>query len=109
MKNIFDKKTLKQNLKTVATAAALIPLKVVSADPFETVTKAANDSNSKFFALGLVIAGFMMVLCGIGFTLSKKLRELAKEHMGYVLAGVIVMVISGQLIAWVATTFGGGN
>ena len=107
MKNIFDKKTLKQNLKAVTTAAVLIPVKIFADGPFETVTKATNDTNAKFFALGLVIAGFMMVLCGIGFTLSKKLREMAKEHMGYVLAGVIVMVISGQLIAWVSTTFGG--
>lgn len=109
MKNIFDKKSLKPTLEAVATAAVVLSVKVVSADAFETITKATTESNSKFFALGLVIAGFMLVLCGIGFTLSKKFREFAKEHMFYVLAGVAVMVISGQLIAWVSTVFGGGN
>ena len=104
MKNIFDKKKLKQSLEAVATAAVLIPVKAFAADPFEAITKGTNDTNSKAFALG-----FMLVLCGIGFMLSKRFRELAKEHMGYVIAGVIVMVISGQLIAWVTTTFGGGN
>ena len=109
MKNIFDKKKLKQSLEAVDTAAVLIPVKAFAADPFEAITKGTNDTNSKAFALGIVIAGFMLVLCGIGFMLSKRFRELAKEHMGYVIAGVIVMVISGQLIAWVTTTFGGGN
>lgn len=109
MKNIFDKKTLKPTLEAVATAAVLIPVRAFAADPFEAVTKGATDTQAKVYALGLVISAFMLILCGVGLMLSKKLREAAKEHMGHVVIGVVVMIVAPQVIAWLTTAFGGGN
>lgn len=103
----------KMKKKLLVSSTALIsflasrPVLAEGTDPFGTVETSLTDATTSFTSLGFVIAIVMLVIAGIALMLSRTAREWAKGHIGYVIAGVIVIVLASQLIAYVQSLFGG--
>ncbi|WP_373756986.1 TrbC/VirB2 family protein [Streptococcus ferus] len=98
----------KQFLATAATIALTLSNGVIafaSADPFSSVQKGAQDATSKFSALGLVIAVFALVIAGVALMSTQRMREWAKGHIGWVIVGIVIIIIASQIVSYVQGMF----
>lgn len=113
---IFEKGALgmqKMKKKLLVSSTVLIsflasrPVLAEGNDPFKTLEKSATDATGSVTTLGFIIAVGMLVIAGVALMLSRAAREWAKGHIGYVLAGVAVIVLASQMIAYIQSLFGG--
>lgn len=113
---IFEKGALgmqKMKKKLLVSSTAVIsflssrPVLAEGDDPFGTVENSLTDATTSFTTLGFVIAVIMLVVAGIALMLSRSAREWAKGHIGYVIVGIVVIVLASQVVAYIQSLFGG--
>lgn len=106
MKHLKEKYSMFVALATSLAISANTVLAETTDNPFDTIGDGVQKGQENISNLGFIIAIAMLVVSGIALMSTQKMREWAKSHIGYIIVGVIIIVVAGQLVAYIKNIFG---
>lgn len=102
----FKKKLL---AASAAASAALVtsPVFAEGGDPFSAVEQGAQDATNSLSNVSLVVGVLSLVVAGLALMSTRKMREWAKEHIGWVIVGLATIAIASSFVPYIFNLFKG--
>lgn len=81
------------------------PVFASGGDPFESLGNGAEKATEKTTKFALIAAVLLLVVGGLGLMTTSKIREWAKAHIGWVLVGIVVIVLAPGIVDYFVNLF----